>query len=70
MPQIPSFANFDPEIATKLGAAYDEALARLLNQPDIVRETVAKRILAIAAKGERDAHALCDQALIAEGFLS
>ena len=47
---------------TPLRAAYDEAVARLLNQPDIVRETVAKR--------ERDVHALCDKALIAEGFLS
>ena len=69
MAQIPTFANFDPKIAATLGAAYDEAVARLLNQPDIVRETVAKRIAALAAKGERDAHVLCDQALIAEGFV-
>jgi len=70
MAQIPSFANIDLEIAATLGAAYDEAVARLLNQPDIVRETVARRIVALAAKGERDAHTPCDQALIAEGFLS
>jgi len=68
MGQIPAFTNFDPEIAATLGAAYDEAVARLLNQPDIVRETIAKRIVALAAKGERDVHALCDKALIAEGF--
>jgi hypothetical protein len=68
MAQIPAFTNFDPEIAATLGAAYDEAVARLLNQPDIVRETIAKRIVALTAKGERDAHALCDKALIAEGF--
>ena len=68
MAQIPAFTNFDPEIAATLGAAYDEAVARLLNQPDIVRETIAKRIVALAAKGERDVHALCDKALIAEGF--
>ena len=68
MAQIPAFTNFDPEIAATLGAAFDEAVARLLNQPDIVRETIAKRIVALAAKGERDAHALCDKALIAEGF--
>lgn len=66
MAQVPPL---DPETAATLKAAYDEAFARLLNQPDIVRETVAKRIAALAAKGERDAHALCDQALIAEGFL-
>ena len=51
------------------GPSSSMAVARLLNQPDIVRETVAKRIAALAAKGERDAHALCDQALVAEGFL-
>ena len=56
-------------MAATAEAAYDEAVARLLNQPDIVRETIVKRIVALAAKGERDAHALCDQALIAEGFL-
>ena len=55
MAQVPPF---DPETAATLRAACDEAVARLLNQPDIVRETVAKRIAALAAKGERDAHAL------------
>ena len=70
MAQIPPFANFEPEIAATLEAAYAEALARLLNQPDIVRETIVKRIVALAVKGERDAHALCDKALVAEGFLS
>lgn len=70
MAQIPPFTNFDPEIAATLGAVYDEAVARLLNQPDIVRETIAKRIVALAAKGERDVHALRDKALITEGFLS
>jgi hypothetical protein len=70
MSQIPPFANFEPEIAVTLEAAYDEAVARLLNQPDIVRETIVKRIVALAMKGERDTHALCDKALIAEGILS
>jgi hypothetical protein len=70
MAQNPSSTNFEPEIAATAEAAYDEAVARLLNQPDIVRETIAKRIVALAAKGERDAHALCDKALIADGFLS
>jgi hypothetical protein len=70
MAQNPSLTNFEPEIAAMAEAAYDEAVARLLNQPDIVRETIAKRIVALAAKGERDARSLCDKALIAEGFLS
>ncbi len=70
MAQNPSLTNSEPEIAATAEAAYDEAVARLLNQPDVVRETIAKRIVALAAKGERDAHALCDKALSAEGFLS
>jgi hypothetical protein len=69
MAQNLSSANFEPEIAATLEAAYGEAVARLLNHPDIVPETIAKRIVALIAKGERDAHALCDKALIAEGFL-
>jgi hypothetical protein len=70
MAQVPPFANFDPETAAILGAAYDEALARLLDQPDVVRELVAKRLVALATRGERNIHKLCDEALIAEGFLN
>ena len=69
MAQVPPFANFDPETAAILGAAYDETLARLLDQPDVVRELVAKRLVALATRGERNIHRLCDEALIAEGFL-
>ena len=65
-----SVCEFDPETATILGAAYDEALARLLDQPDVVRELVAKRLVALATRGERNIHKLCDEALIAEGFLN
>ena len=70
MAQVPPFANFDPETAAILGAAYDEALARLLDQPDVVRKLVAKRLVALATRGERNIHRLCDEALIAEGFLN
>jgi hypothetical protein len=70
MTQTPPLANFDRETVATLGAAYDEAVARILDQPDIVREAVAKRIIALAGTRERNAHVLCDQALIAEGFLS
>ena len=51
-----------------LGAAYDEALARLLDRPDVVRELVAKHLVALATRGKRNIHKLCDEALIAEGF--
>jgi len=70
MAQVPPFTNFDPETAATLAAAYDEAVARLLDQPDVVLELIAKRLVALAARGERNIHKLCDEALIAEGFLN
>jgi hypothetical protein len=68
MAQVPPFTNFDPETAATLRAAYDEAVVRLLDQPDVIRELIAKRLVALAARGERNAHRLCDEALIIEGF--
>jgi hypothetical protein len=68
MAKIPPFTNFDPETAAALGAAYDEAVARLLDQPDVVRELIARRLLVLAMRGERNIRKLCDDALIAEGF--
>ena len=70
MAQVPPFTNFDPETAATLGAAYDEAVARLPDQPDVVFELIAERLVALAARGERNVHKLCDEALIAEGFLN
>ena len=68
--QVPLFTNFDPETAAALAVAYDEAVARLLDQPDAVRELIARRLVALVTRGERNIHKLCDQALIAEGFLN
>jgi hypothetical protein len=70
MAHIPQFTNFDPETAATLRAAYNEAIARLIDQPDFVRELIAKRLGTLAARGERNAHRLCDEALIVEGFLN
>jgi hypothetical protein len=70
MTQVPPFTNFDPETAAILGAAYDKAVARLLDQPDVVRELVAKRLVVLATTGERNIRKLCDEALIAEGLLN
>jgi hypothetical protein len=69
MAQVHPFTNFDPETAAALGAAYDEAVARLLDQPDAVLELIPTRLIALAARGERNIRKLCDEALIAEGFL-
>ena len=70
MAQVPPFTNVDPQTAAILGAAYDEALARLPDQPDVVLEHIAERLIALAARGERNPRRLCDEALIAEGFLN
>ena len=54
-----------------LGAAFDKIIAALHDgrQPEIVRETIAKRIIALAAKGERNPDRLCKRTLAAMGIL-
>jgi hypothetical protein len=56
---------FDSETLVLLGAAYEKALrrARARGQPEIVREVIAKRIIEMATKGERDPERLCNGAL-------
>jgi hypothetical protein len=66
---IPPDAIFDPETAAMLGAVFDNTIAALRDkgQPDIVKEAIAKRILALAAKGERNPERLREAALFALG---
>jgi hypothetical protein len=47
---------FDSEVVTIVAAAYEKAIAGIGNQapPEIVRHIAARRILALASKGERD----------------
>jgi hypothetical protein len=61
--------SLDPETLKILGEAYDKALASLhdAGQPIIVRETIARRMLELASKGERDPERLCQGALSALG---
>jgi hypothetical protein len=68
---IPPDINFDPETVAVLGAAFDKTIAALHDgrQPEIVRETIAKRIIALAAKGERNPNRLCETTLAAMGIL-
>jgi hypothetical protein len=48
-------AAFEPETLALLTRAYEFALARIgPNQPPIVLETIAKHIVEIAGRGERD----------------
>jgi hypothetical protein len=57
--------SFDPETLKILGAAYDLAVVSLQDsgQPDVLHEIMAGRIIAAAAKGERDIAALSGLAL-------
>ncbi len=57
--------SFDPVTTKAMGTAFDAACQELHNkgQPNIVRELVAKQIIAAAKTGERDPSRLCDVAL-------
>jgi hypothetical protein len=69
---LPSFstAAFDEEATAAMAEAYDKACQSMHDwgQPDIVKEIIAKRIIELAGKGERDPDRLCERALRALGF--
>jgi hypothetical protein len=62
-------SDFDPETVKLLCDAYDKASRSLhdYGQPDIVKEVIARRIISLAKKGERDPDRLCARALAALG---
>ena len=61
--------SFDPDTIKTLREAYDRALRSLhdAGQPDIVKEIIAQRIIALAKQGERNPDRLCSDALSALG---
>ena len=66
----PNYA-FDSEVAAVLVAAYDRAIFGLHDkgQSVAVREVIAKRIIKLAAAGERNPDKLCQDALMSFGIL-
>ena len=62
-------SDFYPETVKVLCDAYDKASRSLRDngQPDIVKEVIARRIISLAQKGERDPDHLCARALAALG---
>ena len=62
-------SHFDPETVRVLCDAYDKASRSIHDngQPDIVKEVIARRIISLAQKGERDPDRLCARALAALG---
>jgi hypothetical protein len=65
LPFQPSSSAFDAETTARVVAAYDKAIIGLHDkgQPEVVREVMARRIIALAAAGERDVEKLCSAAL-------
>lgn len=61
--------SFDPDTIRVMSAAYEMARESLHDrgQPDIVNEIIAKRIIALAAVGQRDVVVLAEKALEALG---
>ena len=69
-PFIQNSADFDDETTRRLGEAFDAACQSMGDRglPDIVREIIARRIIAAAKQGERDPKQLCNTALAALGI--
>ena len=53
-----------------MAEAYDRACRSIddWGQPDIIKETIAQRIIKVAEKGERDPGRLCERALGSLGY--
>ena len=58
-------AAFDPEVVKTLCLAYDCAIRRMhdADQPNIVQEVIAQRIISMARNGEDNRDRLCAGAL-------
>jgi hypothetical protein len=63
--------TYDPEAIRVMSEAYDCALKELHDrgQPELVREIIAKRIVELAAIGEREPQRLCDTVLSEFGIV-
>jgi hypothetical protein len=63
--------TFDPEALRAMGEAYDSIVKQLQDrgQPKIVQEIIAKRIIELAAIGEREPQRLCETILTEFGLV-
>jgi hypothetical protein len=60
---------FDAETTAAICQAFDKVCRELHDrgQPESVREIIARRLIAIAGRGERDPDKMCEAALISLG---
>ena len=65
-----SGAVFNCRTTAAMGEAYDKACQSMQDwgQPEIIKETIAKRIIEIAQQGESDPDQICELALKSLGF--
>ena len=63
-------AAFDPETTRAMGEAFERACQSMNGggQPELVKEIIAKGIIAVAWDGERDPVQLCERALKVAGI--
>jgi hypothetical protein len=63
--------SFDAETTAIIGQAFDKAYEEMHDkiQPDWFRESIAKQLIEIAARGERDPETMCESALISLGLV-
>jgi hypothetical protein len=64
--------SFSPDLTQIMGEAYDRATKGLhdTGQPAVVQEIIAKRIVGLAGRGERDPQTLARLALESLGIAS
>jgi len=62
---------FDAETTALICQAFDKVCRALHDrgQPDSVREVIAKRVIEIAGRGERDPDKMCEAALTSLGLV-
>jgi hypothetical protein len=67
---VPIEAAFDADTTALVVRAYDKACAELHDrgQPPVVREIIAKRLIEIAGRGERDIDQLWRVTLVSLGL--
>jgi hypothetical protein len=70
MAPVRMIAGFDSEATAAMAEAYDKACQSMHDwgQPVIIGEIIARRIIQLAAEGERDPDELCERALKSLGF--
>ena len=62
--------SFDAETTAFIGEAFDKACKEMRDkrQPDSLQQSIAKRLIEISARGERDPEEMCEAALVSLGL--